>query len=115
MRAQILLGLLGLLAGPAIAQGWPIPWDGYWRVPGDTCDLAARHDGPDTFTETACHGLSARPLATPATWEVVMRCDDGGRVWDAPRIVMLNGDRLYVWFGPGGAAPLEFLRCEAGG
>ena len=44
-----------------------------------------------------------------------MRCDDGGRIWQAPRIVMLDRDRMWIWFGPGGSAPSTFLRCEAGG
>ena len=110
-----LLCALALLPLPALADGWPVPWDGFWRIEAEDCESATRIVGPDSFHETECHGLSARALSTPAAWEMVMRCDDAGRVWEAPRIVMLRDDRMYVWFGPGGAAPIEFLRCAAGG
>lgn len=112
MRA---LAALLMLATPAAAQDWPLPWDGYWRVAAEDCAQAARYAGADSFHETVCHGIGARALDTPAAWEVVMRCDDGGRVWEAARIVMLGTDRMWVWFGPGGAAPIEFLRCATGG
>ena len=114
MRALAAVALI-LMAGPALAQTWPVPWDGYWRAPAATCAQATRHTGPDTVDETVCHGISALALAVPATWQVVMRCDDGGRVWTAPRIVMLGTGRMWIWFGPGGSAPMEFLRCESGG
>ena len=109
------LAALAFLATPVSAQEWPIPWDGYWRAPADSCEQASRFIGAETRSETVCHGVRARALATPGTWEVEMRCDDGGRIWQAPRIVMLYRDRMWIWFGPGGSAPLIFLRCEAGG
>ena len=36
MRALAAVALI-LMAGPALAQTWPVPWDGYWRAPAATC------------------------------------------------------------------------------
>lgn len=104
-----------VLATPAAAQNWPVPWDGYWRAPNQTCEQATRYDGALTSDETRCEGVSAQALATPSAWEIVMRCDDEGRVWTDSRIVLLEDRRLWVWFGPGGLGPQELIRCKSSG
>ncbi len=111
------LALLALPPPPAAAQdsAWPIPWDGYWTGAQDDCHHAARYDGPGITSETLCTGLSAHPLAAPSSWLVQMRCDDEGRVWTAPRVVLLDGDRMWIWFGPGGIGAIELARCARSG
>jgi hypothetical protein len=113
-KALLVVALMAATdSASAETRPWPIPWDGFWRDEHADCRTAVRYQGAQTTSETLCNGLSATPLAIQGGWLVHMRCDDEGRVWTAPRVVLLDGDRMWVWFGPGGLGAMLLQRCDS--
>jgi len=91
-------------------------WDGYWVVPGDSCEEAEPHvfDGAVNFhLKTDCTVTQAERMDLAGAWSIATECQEDARDFSQEYVLLMTvDDRMFIWYGEEHSRPLELERCE---
>lgn len=95
------------------------PWHGIWSAEPDWCvnadQIGSITPAPILFSademlgyENSCAVSQVQDTGLNA-WVIDLACQSEGDTYDERRLVMVDIDRLWMWFG--GDEPILFERC----
>lgn len=114
MKRALLPALL--LATPAMAE----PWQGIWSADPVWCvnagQIGSVTPAPIALSatellgyENSCAIEGVQAMDGLNAWVLGLSCQGEGESYQEDRLVMVDGDTLYMWWGVD--APIRFVRC----